>query len=414
MTDIHNQLFTAEPNRDALISDVPEKIYPNYSEYRRRCDQSNLVCRKQGILSEAGYCHALADEDTLVHNVSDLFSTPICIPIKYVTGISQEYFDAHHFGKVYYISPMLLDENQYDVFAEIIAKKITFENAAAFYEYSNEFDYGAKKFAELVFEKCRYFGGIFSIDLMEDENIPAKHEEARPAAMTFFNGEITHISEGIDYFDGRSIQSGKPLIYQLYQAAVTGGDLVSSEHSGVSAYCAEELLGDRQDLLESMWKIYKDRFQELGEHFPISLEDSYEDFVEMISNKGTTTLIAYSEGQIACFTFLVDNFSSTYWLNGQAIESIFMGNDNPTFYFPGIVAHRERGGMAYELLYAFGGIIKFGKLNCNIFYECTNHSTLYIPTMIEKAAEHSRLAHVKNRLLDTISYRIIVPCEPRS
>ena len=155
-----------------------------------------------------------------------------------------------------------------------------------------------------------------------------------------------------------------------------------------------------------MWSVYKQRLSEISVNYPINLEDSFEEFVEMVADDDTVIVLAYEKGEVACFTYLLKNIQKATWLNDKNLQK-FISKDKDLYYFPGIVAHRDRSGKALEVLNALAKACRQTNIEFDILFECTNHSAVYIPHLIAKAADITGYIQAATKPEEQIYYNIL-------
>lgn len=390
---------------------VPKEVLPSvevegvgFDLYREACDSASLLSRKQGIFLEKPYQEALADHRSVVIEAANGLQVPVSTPTELVPGLNQEFFAKKFPSGATYVNPLLVDRADYPSVARLVAETAVANKTALFYEFSMEKDYGTREFISLVAENMRDMGIAVEYDEIEDPAVDDEHAAYKPAAMIMFEGNIMHTGAREIHSEGATPTDDS--IADYFWQGVEAGEIPADEEEGSVIYSGKQIT-EEEGLIDELWDIYKDRFSELGADYPISLEDSFEEFVEMLTSPDTMTVIGFADSEVSCFTFFAKDLKTAFWLNDKSLLKLY-GNEAP-FYFPGIVAHRDRSSRAKEVLFAIGRTVKYAQLDFKILYECTNHSATYVPDIIEAAAKESGLVTINNKQQETIAYRVLKP-----
>lgn len=396
---MHPSFENTNPAIDYLKSS--ELGSASYDAYRQECDSQSQLSRKQGIFTAESYFAALKDDRTVSATTETGICLPICTPLEHVPGFNVRFLDQTFPEGVFYVNPLLVSPEKYPEYAKEVSNTVANNGGAVFYEFSYENDYGTKAFIALVADQLKEKGYELELEEFEDPAVSEEYPEFKPAAMVLFEGNLMYTGARQLHENDRGQTAS---LSNAFWEGVERGEIPADLEEGSALYSGKQIIA-QEGLINELWDIYKDRFSDLGSHYPVSLEDSFEEFVEMIANPDTMTAIAYANSKVACFTFLVEKFEAAPWLNANSLRNYY--SEETPYYFPGIVARRDTSGRAFEVLYAIGRAAKFAKLDFKILYECTNHSAMYIPDIIEKAAEHSGLVTVNTKQLESIAYRAL-------
>ena len=167
---------------------------------------------------------------------------------------------------------------------------------------------------------------------------------------------------------------------------------------------------------EEMWRIFDDMFKFLGgENHPISMQDSKEDFINMLRSDNTMISATYKVGEnganeLICFTYLIDNIENLYWLN----QDFFKKNSdkNPDYvtdiYTPGLVS---KGGDRMYAPLAIGFFTRVSDKSgqsVNMTFENTNLSKRYVPRFVDQSMsrECKHMTFEPSKLIDEETYRL--------
>lgn len=385
--------FNEETN---YISTNPNRLLDKqYAHYRYVLDNSSKSSRKQGLITPESYFRALEDPHSLVLENSDGLLIPAINPIENVPGLNYNYFDREYPGKSFLFSAEGMDNASLGLLLKYFSEnKIT--EKSLFFEHS-ECSKKNLQIIEIITEILDQQRAGYSIsDFSEYSHEPAP-EQLRQGSMILYSGQLRLKELSKDNFNGDLCES--------FDRGVAQGDISYDRKEGSELLSGKQLI-ENHLLLTDMWEVYRERLSEIAFNFPINLEDSFEEFVDMVTDDGTVISIAYQEGKVACFTYLLGNIEKASWLNLNSLQK-FRNSDHALYYFPGIVAHKERAGKAIEVLNAIGRACKQGNINFDILFECTNHSAAYIPNIISKAAELSGYVDASTQQEEQIYYKVL-------
>lgn len=161
--------------------------------------------------------------------------------------------------------------------------------------------------------------------------------------------------------------------------------------------------------LEDLWRLYEDKFEFLGENHPISMEDTREDFLALISDESVMVSIRYMDNKPVCFTYFTENPENLYWLNQSYLKEL--GDDRPDLtplFFPGIVSSRAAGNHAAEVISLFTHEASAVGLSGRIIFENTNLSEMYVPRIVQGAISQEPNCQVDTpQKVDQTVYRLL-------
>ena len=375
-----------------------ELFAKDYSNYRQFVDSGCNSSRKQGLFSEESYAKALADQRSLIIQNHTGLLIPVLTPIDIVPGMNTSYFEKNYPEGVFLFSTAGLDSTEQEWAVRYISENIS-SAQPIFYEYSEHNPdnlHNITKLQQLLAQKnIKYTVNDFSISGEESKSIP---EHLKQGSMIMYSGQIR-----LNKYSKK--HNGSKSLYDSFIHGVDNGDIVLDKQEGSEIINGGELKNNRQ-LLSAMWSVYKQRLSEISVNYPINLEDSFEEFVEMVADDDTVIVLAYEKGEVACFTYLLKNIQKATWLNDKNLQK-FISEDKDLYYFPGIVAHRDRSGKALEVLNALAKACRQTNIEFDILFECTNHSAVYIPHLIAKAADITGYIQAATKPEEQIYYNIL-------
>jgi hypothetical protein len=369
----------------------------NYSEYREQLDLSCQTSRKQGLFTQESFAKANKDDKSLIVANRTGFNVPVVTPIENAPGLNNNYFQAHHPYNCYFLSSAGFDASEAESLAQHIASNIN-PGCSFFFEHSVLSDVNV-----LVVDKIMKFLDAQNVDYILNDfsqySQDIKSENLKQASMVLYSGKIRLAD---------SVSKKRTLTKDLamsFGQGVESGDIDLDVNEG-SEILSGKSIKNNHNILSEMWDVYKQRFMEISENYPINLEDTFEEFVDMITDNETIVAVAYQEGRVACFTYLLKNNNKANWLNAESLQKF----NNPNFdlyYFPGIVAHKDMPGKSMEVLHAIARACKQNSIEFNILFECTNHSATYIPSIISKAAEQTGYINATTCAEEQTFYKIL-------
>lgn len=368
-----------------------------YFEYRKVLDLSAESCRKQGLITEDSYYQALGDPRTIIIENDSNVKIPVLCPISLVPGLNYNFFDRNYSDNCFLISTAGLNEEETASFFRHL-EHTDLAKKSFFYEHSKD-NCSNDIFIDNLIQSLNNSGIQYSINDFLDYSTENEPEYLKTGSMILYSGNIR--------LKAKNKNQAKLTddLCESFSLGVANGDIVLDRQNGSELISGAELKTDEKKL-RKMWQVYEQRLSEIATNYPINLEDTFEDFVDMVTDDNTVVSIAYDQGEVACFTYLLRNIHKANWLNVNYTE-IFTDPCYSLYYFPGIVAHKDRSGKAIEVLHALAKSCKQNNIEFDILFECTNHSAAYIPQIIAKAADMTGYINASTTLEEQIFYKIL-------
>lgn len=169
---------------------------------------------------------------------------------------------------------------------------------------------------------------------------------------------------------------------------------------------------------EEMWDVYNDRFNFLGENHPISMQDSKEDFFDLLRSENTLISATYDKDEdnvnkLSCFVYFVDDINRLYWLNDKFIADKFNNISGGYEYFttmftPGIVSSAVGKSHSFKTLGLFSKACDEAGISASVMYENTNLSKGYIPRIVDLAIGRvcKNMVLRPSKIVDNVNYRL--------
>lgn len=101
------------------------------------------------------------------------------------------------------------------------------------------------------------------------------------------------------------------------------------------------------ELLEAMWEMYSERFDDLMSENPCMQKQTKEDLFAMLKHDKTLLSIKFQDGKPICAAYFVRDVSTAYWLNAKYYQERFPGEE--IWYFPAIVSRMGEVGARHSL-----------------------------------------------------------------
>ncbi len=372
----------------------------DFAEYRARLDREALGSRKIGLLSEELAEQARLDHRTVTAGIDGL-SIPILVPIEYVDGYDGERsMQIAHFGG----SISGGDVYSLPISSDILERLIASDELMN--ELKSRLDGGTKVFFEhtmnpedkitqATINLLAALGVEWREIPLHDEGAPADNTQA---AMSYYITPTRHVEKSIGF-------GGDASIYNLYKKAVLDGEYDMFPESGATILSSDDL---SPEMIDRLWVLYEERFQDLGSNHPISMEDTRELFNELIDAQGTTLSVYFSNAEPVAFMFFMTDPSALTWLNPKYIED-HLAPDTDLLFFPGIVAKADGvGRYAKPTIQLPTQMASRTSREYTVAFESTNRSSAYIPRLVyEYVNDSGVLAADLPVAIDTTVYRCI-------
>lgn len=384
---------------DKLKDSSAERLLPtdqsDFSFYEQFCNERNGSARKAGILSDEAYEEIIEDPSTLYMIVGEV-RVPVLVDIKHGASLGYDIKRSRELAG---------SNNSVSVLSVPIG------------DLEPEFQADAIKVVGRSGERSIFFADNEGRDLavlqqgLEAEGAkpieqPLVDERARPgyeqASLSLYAMDLVATGE----VGEQPRKKGLDIVRRHFEEDTL--PTISDPGNAVLIRSGESFSDSE---LEDLWKLYEDRFQFLGEQHPISMEDSKKDFLELFAHPDVLSVVKYTDNKPVCFTFFSENISRMSWLNASFFEKdkATLDPSQTTIFFPGIVASKEsRGQNASEVISAFADEVARTQTSFRLYFENTNLSERYIPTIVYRASiGHDEYSLSEARKLDETQYRLL-------
>ncbi len=311
----------------------------NFPFYRTLCDRENTGFRRLGLLAEAQYAAALQDARTILVPVADQLVPALC-PIEYATG-----YDA---GRT----------------RELTAQKNTFLlSLPPAYLQRQRKGTLPTEYAVLV------------------ENDHRDTDHLKKELTEHFPGAVA-----CDFPDPRARGSAASLI--AYSAALHRDPTPRAPAEANATILDATSLRADPHLAEQLWALYGERFDWLGKHHPISMEESQSTFNAALFHRETQTLVTFEQGRLVCIGLFMSGLAACDWLSPEFRASLeeqaATANEN-LIYFYGLASSTKASAThAEKIMATFARTLWRAEKPCRLIFEATNLSSRYIPRLVGK------------------------------
>jgi hypothetical protein len=176
---------------------------------------------------------------------------------------------------------------------------------------------------------------------------------------------------------------------------IAAGEAEYLPKNGVAFLGRQELEADDGRILEQLWAIYSEQFDELVEDHPVLGKQPRKEFEAMLLDEGTVNTAFMVNGEVAGLLYMVNDIEKCVWLNKEHYDKEFAGEDGWMTHFPGIVVAKDRArqgaGYAQQMIdMTLKAVAEMNK-DMIITFACSNVSSHYIPKMVKRAITDSPL-----------------------
>ena len=371
----------------------------NFERYRDVIDSGTIGSRKLGLMDSELAKQALADERTVVMDAGGQ-QIPALVPIEYVEGwdhdrarkVAQD--GDSEYGDVYYLAL------SGDLTEDLLQQPEAIMALAS----------RARQGMRLYFEHTSFqddkvvgnLGRLLSSAGISWQELPLVDSQAQvgreQATMSFYSAKTHHIQAETTGLESIGI-------FEKFEQLVRDGKYEKLPQDGVTLLSSEDL---SIEIREQLWQLYEERFQDLGENHPISMEDNREFFEQLIETEGTTLSVYFVDGSPVAFMFFMTDPKALSWINEGFIEEHVQDTEEFLF-FPGIVARVDGvGHYAEPTIQLPTQIIAQTNLDYNVCFESTNRSSGYIPRLVEEYVNNTGILSIDPPSpLDTTYYRCL-------
>jgi hypothetical protein len=310
---------------------------------------------------------------------------PLLVPTTYHQDYSQRFFAEHYPKRAsYYVSLP-----PYEEIESIISDSENFEGVAQFLKEKNAivtYDYREG-------DDSKELTPAFIRRLLVNSNASVEDitPESRAWGMDYGPPLALHY-EGI----ARLIQPKDEPVSTIAEAVtrlITSGEAKYLPENGVTLLGKQEFEADDGKLLEQLWTIYSEHFEELVEDHPVLGKQPRQEFEAMLLDEDTVTTAFMVDGKVAGLLYMVHDIEKCVWLSKDYYDKEFESETGWMTHIPGIVVAKDKArqgaGYAQQMMNLTLSAVAVMNKDMIITFACSNVSSMYIPKMVRKAVRDS-------------------------
>jgi len=401
--------LTGEIKNTAIIyaaAQIVDDSTIEYNQYQDLCNNNNTGSRRRGILSGELYQEIIADPNTcFIESINKRI--PVLMDIVY--GLAMGYDSERckdSSGKLYATAKILtlpiheLSNDQKNQLANLFMKNG--EIALFFSDHNNEE-------SSALCEILNKVGLRYTEKPLVDTRAARGDEQA---GLFLYSFVIEQKKER------RAVRKLQLIdVFDYYSNII--GPVVTADGDAVTTLQMGDKINDAE--ATEMWNLYNNKFDFLGENHPISMQDTKEDFLELLRSESTLIALTRTKddngdlNRLTCFVYFIDEIDYLYWLNQEYLRKIIVSASEKCenisdIFIPGLVSSGV--GQIYSLL-PLGLFIKTGDemgMSACVLYENTNLSKKYVPRIVNSSIRQSckYSDFTSSAILDKVAYRLWV------
>jgi len=385
----------------------------SFEDYRKLSDLTEQEFRKVGLQDQEAFEKAITDPRTVYVVAPDGKQYPFLAPLEYEKMYEFERCqDMTGQKNVMLLSVPLNTPNLEDFRIDRPSLMGVDEFAIiveAFHHDSNE-----KKNLE-------YIANTFGLEEMSFPhpdlmNVPG-HEYAWMASYGLSFGP--NGNAGQERAGSPDIQQDLGYAWTELSARRNQSELPDDTSDGTYVLSADQL-AKLPEVIDELWAISESGFGKiLGAHHPVSMEFNKQFFEKQISAPDTRTAIHFVDGRAVCFGFIGLTMDNNEWLNTESptIKADIAGAENSgeTYvHFYELISNGLAGmGYSKHILETFFELAHITGRRYRVFFESTNLSATYIPSIIrQEIATSSSVEMIKDvEELGRLYYTALIPTQ---
>ncbi len=339
--------------------------------------------RKLGMLDDDRFKEALDDERTINIELSDGRKVTSLVPMDYGDAAGYDrrrcVVDIAHADSedvwAYMNSGEILSNATDESYQQVVQKLRDAGEGYIFYTVS-EYD-NPENNAETELSVLLQDAG------MSTEWMTIKNEEAAKQGEDHAEASLSLFCVDVPLEAKTDTVASIDLLYDTYKKGVENGIYPNDTENGVAVMRGSDI---SEELADKLWDIYEDRFEWLGVDHPISMEDTKQSALPMITSGNTLLSIRFKDGEPVCFTDFVGNTDEVTWLNPEFLhdDGLMKRAENQSIvFFPGIVSAEAGAGYSMDVIGVLADIGLDSGASYKVVFENTNMSEIYIPKIVQ-------------------------------
>lgn len=329
--------------------------------YRAHYDSIATGPQLEGMLSNEAQA-ALEDKRSLNMLLAETGErVPVLTPLEHNAEFNAAYFEKRYPGRsIYYMSSIITEvERSGKYFQDKLDKRLQLladQGAVIVSDYRSD---GGLNVADAIESALTQAGVTFTKnDFVDDRN-------GSQAGVTHYAGK-SHINERDTISKHADVESA------FMTLANEDPDKYNSQ-DGTMLVRADGL---NEHILDEVWTMYSERFDDLISQSPAMQKQSREDFISMLKAEGTLMTVKFKDGEPVCAAYFVKDMEKAYWLNPDYYKQQFPGEE--IWYFPAIAGKRNSGRQSIAVVELLIKLAAATESEPVIAFQCTNLSRDYI------------------------------------
>lgn len=379
------------------IHDKSDKYTEASRHYREISDARSSGSRRTGLLS--GVEEALADPNIVTVTVEG-FDVPAIVPLEYAK--EGAHYEVERCGALlgpenqglemfYYAAPPRLDDGE----LLSIQPKIPLPDSGCIFIDYNERDEVTPENLRVMLEAQGYrVGEVPFLNDTEEKPfgitgvVPLALAKTMAKARRTQEAEITlHVLDH-QYADLSDERTLTELVDPYTKGPEEGGKAwgdINSEKGGVRLIMGNNV---DEELLASLWDIYENKFDTLGQAHPLRMEDIEKDSLDLLQSEKTVISVYYKDGKPTSFSFSTEGTEQLDWMNQSFLEeTLSLKEGERALFLPAIVSKEQDFSHAKNVIQLMTKMLYDEHAPFKIFFECTNKTKNGIPTILKRYSE---------------------------
>jgi hypothetical protein len=393
-------------NNPESIERKQERRIVSFDNYTDICNRNNDGSRRLGILSEYSYQEIIEDPNTRYINF-DGFQVPALINIGHGSAMGYDVKKCTEYAKnlsddVFFLAVPVheLNNDEKNQLASLLLNK---KCALYFSDHNNDE-------SNVLAEVMTHFDIKYTEKQLIDSRAAEGDEQASLCLYSCFAEQTEDRGE-------RKKLRLRDVVKRYKEYSEEQRKKISKSDRGVETIL---VMGDEisPEQFDEIWDLYNNRFDYLGEGHPISMQDSKEDFLRLLTSENTLFAASYDseenkQQKLVCFTYFIDNMDELYWLNGDYLEKQFTNSSGGEKYItniftPGLVSSGRGNNFALLPIGLFAKVADEAGLSTCVLYENTNLSKKYVPSIVDNTMSDSCIYTTlkPSEMIDEVMYRL--------
>lgn len=359
-----------------------DKMSVGFERYREICDTEEPGYRRTGLLDKDMYEKSLLDTRTILVE-TEVGNAPLVVPIEYSEG-----YDIERCKRLTGKSDLYLLTLPPHLVQSYESFNFLGSDSAIIVESADDFE-------NLDWLKSpnpdQQMQSKLAINQFIDPRI--EKEDYQPAWMGMYSARLDPVAEEASNNTGDLKKTfehlGKPLI----------------PANGTTIFDKKDFM-HHPEVMESLWELFEDRFEWLGDYHPVSMEDKRGAFIQAVLNDETYTYLKFMNQELVCAGIFMHGTDDITWVKQDIFEAYECDEETPQLqkmYFFGISAKKDNDVTKNmeEVVHTHCELAQLAGIHYLLFFESSNMSSQYIPRVTESYVNSSNALRVAGHIQQT-------------